>query len=233
MLEQVNLMRARHRFWQIIALIVLIAGLAGIIRLYRGEVHWKNEPPLEGIIALYAGVIAFVAVMIQLEEERNARFAEQDRQRRAIAKAILCEIDNFCKMELKQVERNLNSQPSGSEYLASAVGLRSNISEIYKAVSPILGSLSAKSVSAIVEFYSMVGLYEGQWRNYQYSLDMIWRSDLTQEIVNAFDACARRELNSIRTLIPELKELATEVSNAVAQDCGLSELAGRTNAKTN
>jgi hypothetical protein len=136
-------------------------------------------------------------------------------------------------IELEQVEKTLNRQASESNFLPSAVGLRSNITEIYKAVSAILGSLNAKSVSAIIKFYSMVGLYEGQWRNYQHFLDMLWRLGPQKEVLDAFTKCAKDELESIRSLIPELKKLATSVSTAVAQDCGLDELIGRTDAKKN
>jgi hypothetical protein len=57
-------MQTRHRFWQIIALVILIAGLLGIVQVSRGDVHWKNEVGVEGLIALFAAVIAFVALMI-------------------------------------------------------------------------------------------------------------------------------------------------------------------------
>jgi len=133
---------------------------------------WSRGFSPDGVLAFAGGALALLGVwwsnhqsvknlQKQLEAERNARTEEAERQKRSIATAILYEIDNFYRMELDLVEKNLASRDAAKDNLATAVGLRTNISEIYKAVSPILGSLNAKSVSAIVRFHSMVGAYEG------------------------------------------------------------------------
>src|SRR5260370_16815941 len=61
---------------------------------------------LDGIMTLAAGVIAFVAVILQirssrkqielqLEAEKKARTLESERQKQAVARALLFEIVNF------------------------------------------------------------------------------------------------------------------------------------------
>jgi hypothetical protein len=203
---------------------------------------WK--PTFEGVATLVVGTLGFLAVVWQirssyktfnrqLETEARARSEERERQKRAIATVILYEIDNFYMIELELVEKNLAGWDGANDHLPTAVGFRANTAEIYKAVSPILGSLNAKSVSAIVKFYSMVGSYEGQWRDYQYCLDKLWLPGTPPVISEAFAKGAKEQLEGIRKMIPELKKLAANVSNSVAQDCGLDGLIGRTDAKKN
>lgn len=171
----------------------------------------------------------------QLAAQRDAEREERERQKRAIATAVLYEIDSFYRIELDLVEKNLDNWDGANNSLPTGAGLRTNISEIYKGVSPLLGSLNAKSVSAIVKFYSMVGTYEGLCRDYQNLLDMIWAPvnpavNLNpQSLVNE----AKARLNSIRGMIPQLKTLAANVTNFVAHDCGLDELIERSDAKKN
>lgn len=194
---------------------------------------------------LFAAVLGFGAIWHQtrssyrqlreqLAAQRDAEREERERQKRTIATAILYEIGSFYMFELDLHEKNLASWDGANNSFPTAAGLRTNVSEIYKGVSPHLGSLNAKSVAAIVKFYSMMGTYEGMWRNYQYCLDML-RTPVNpavnlnpQDLVND----AKAQLNSIRDLIPKLKELAATVTNSVARDCGLNELIGRSDAQT-
>jgi hypothetical protein len=71
------------------------------------------------------------------------------------------------------------------------------------------------------------------WRNYQYSLDML-RIPVNPAVnlnpQNLVDD-AKAQLNSIRDLIPQLKELAATVTKSVARDYGLNELIGRSDAQ--
>ena len=213
--------------------------------------QFEAKLTLDGLMTLIAGVIAFVAVIIQIRSsskqvqdqikaQREAEGEERERQRRAIATSILFEIDSFRMIELDLVEESLASRntaaTSGPKVynLPTAVGMRTNISEIYKGVAPLLGSLNAKSVSAIVKFYSAAGTYEGLWRTYQYCLEILQAPVNPavhldpQSLANE----AERQLKSIRSLIPQLRTLAADVVKSVAQDCGLDELIERGNAQT-
>jgi hypothetical protein len=206
--------------------------------------QFEAKLTLDGLMTLIAGLTAFVAVIIQIrssskqlhdqmKSQRDAEREERERQKRAIATVILYEIDNFYMIELELVEKKLAGWDGANDHLPTAISFRANTAEIYKAVSPILGSLNAKSVSAIVKFYSMVGSYEGQWRDYQYCLDKLWLPGTPPVISEAFAKHAKEQLEGIRKMIPGLKKLAANVSNSVAQDCGLDEPIGRTDAKEN
>ena len=233
------------RFWAAVPVvgIVLCAGLIGFHRY----THLGRSLSVDGLAmvgtTLVAAAIGFLAIVYQVRsssrqlreqmaDQHQASAEELERQERAIARAIRYEIDNFYVMELDLVENNLANWHAGNDNLPTAAGLRTNISEIYKAVSPILGSLNARSVSAIVKFYSMVGSYEGLWRDYQYCLDMIWCPGKPPVVVDAFRKRAGEGLEAVRSLIPELKKLAENVSKSLTQDYGLDELVGRSDAET-
>lgn len=163
-------MHTPRRFWKIVALTALSLGFFGILRLYWGAAHWKNELPLEGLIALYAGVIAFVAVMIQLEEERNARVAEHERQRRALATAILIEIDHFYvrhlidRAEGSKVWRQLETNPRAVEVFKLIVG---KPAAIFEASADKLGELDEKTSRAIIASYGASAAYLELMKYYQ------------------------------------------------------------------
>ena len=170
----------------------------------------------------------------QLAAQRDAEREERERQKRAVATALLFEIDCFRTIELDFVEESLARRHRASNGFPTGAGLRTNLSEIYRGVSPLLGSLNSKSVSAIVRFYSMVGMYEALWREYQYCLDML-RSPVNpsvnidpQRLANE----AERQVECIRSFIPKLKTLAGNVINLIAHDCSLEELIERSNAQT-
>jgi hypothetical protein len=225
--------------WRWIALAVLLLGIAGILRLYFGGFVWKNGLSLETTVVLFVGLLAFLAVMVQVEAERYARAEEAERQKRGIATAILFEIDSFRTVELDFVEEGLACRDAAGADLPTVfhfprLGLRTNISEVYKGVAPILGSLDAHSVSAIVRFYAAIGIYEGLWHNYQCFLDMLQapvnpavRQD-PQDLANE----AKRQLKCIRDFIPQLRTLAGNAVNSVARNCGLEKLIERSNAQT-
>ena len=170
----------------------------------------------------------------QIKAQRDAEREGQARQKRAIATAILFEIDCFRTIELDYVERHLAHCGGASDAFPTAAGLRTNLSQIYKGVSPLLGSLNAKSVSAIVSFYSLVGTYEGLWRDYAYYLDIL-RAPVNPTVhLRPQDLAseAKRQLESIRGFIPRLRTLAGDVINSVAHDCGLEELIEKSDAQT-
>lgn len=202
--------------------------------------QFEAKLTLDGLMTLVAGVIAFIAVIIQIrfsskqlhnqmKAQRDAEREESERQKRAIARAIICEIGSFYKFDLEQAEKNLSSRNVGTNSFPTATWKRGNTSEIYKANSQVLGSLNAKSVSAIVTFYGMVGAYDGLFRDYQRCLDIVaFAANPPQNIVED----SRERLDAIRALIPELKKLATSVVSSVASDCGLDDLAGINDAQT-
>jgi len=203
-------------------------------------------PTFQGVATLVGAFVALVAVMWQVRSsskhlrdqiaaQRVAEEDERERQRRAIATAILFEIDSFCLFELDLDVRYLARWDPDSNSLPSPAGLRTNVTEIYKGISPLFGSLNAVSVSAIVKFYSMVGMYEGLWHRYQYSLDMLRNPTNSAVEIDPESLLndVRAQLKTIRDLIPEIRKLAENVTNSVARECGVEELLSKGDAKKN
>lgn len=199
----------------------------------------ETKLTLDGLMTLIAGVIAFVAVIVQIRSssrqvrdqinaQRDAERDKDDRQRKAIAASILFEIDSFYRLELEAVEKSVEGWEAATGRLPSSAFVRQNSFDTYRATLPILGFLSTKSVSAIVKFYTMAGAYDALLREYQHFMDFAFSSANRGD----FENCARDRLKEIRVLIPGLKELATTVSTFVARDCGLEELIAQNNAQT-
>ena len=65
-----------------VAVIVL-----ALLLLRKGSVHWKGDLSADGVATLLGGALAFLAVMVQLEADRNAKVAEQENLRRGQARA--------------------------------------------------------------------------------------------------------------------------------------------------
>jgi len=220
-----------------------LALVALLMVAYR-RTDWSKRFSPDGALTLVAAVIAFIAIIMQIRSsskqvqdqvkaQRDAEREERERQRRAIATALLYEIESFYTVELELTEKELAGWDPASNDLPTGFALRTNTSEIYKGVSALLGSLNAKSVSAIVRFYSAVGRYEGLWHDYQYMSGMAW-SPASREVdrQNAANQ-AKAQLKMIRDLIPHLKSLAGNISQRVAHDCGLDELIAKEDAKKN
>ncbi len=134
-------------------------GLFGIVHLYRGEVHWRNEVALDGLIALFAGLIAFVAIMIQLETERNARTGEAERQRRAVATAVLLEIDDFCMHFAHLYDALLNLDQQETEKGKAFMKFVPVEFTVYPSVADKLGDLGTEATSAVVKFYNKASAF--------------------------------------------------------------------------
>ena len=179
------------------------------------------------MMTLAAGILAFAAVQLQMRDQRRTLREKQETQKRAIATGILYEIDSFFLLELEGVEKTLSLWDAASDPLPSSAFIRQNSFEIYRANSLLLGSLNPKSVSAIVKFYTMAGTYEALAREYEHFLDRVYSGVNAKE----FEKCARQRLKMLRDLIPQMKELTTNVSKAVAEDCGLNELVDKDDAQ--
>jgi hypothetical protein len=164
-------MQTRHRFWQIIALVILIAGLLGIVQVSRGDVHWKNEVGIEGLIALFAAVIAFVALMIQLEEERNAKTEERERQNNAVARAILFEVDGFCATYLSQPRDLLMQKDINIDRLPRFASVGPNQFPVYRGNAGRIGELPTECVLATVGFFRVADSILSNLVDYTISLD--------------------------------------------------------------
>lgn len=156
----------------------------------------------------------------QIKAQRDAEKEEMVRQKRAVATAVLYEIESFFMLELEQVEKTLSAWDSVKDPILSSACIRQNSFDIYKMNSLMLGRLNAKSISAIVKWYTMAETFVELVRQYERYFEWAYTG------VNSAQSekIARQRLTMLRDLIPALKGLTTSVTTSVARDCGLSEL---------
>jgi hypothetical protein len=231
--------------WRDMALVglVLLVAFAALVAFHRCSGLGKSlSDDCYAMVGttLLAAVLGFGAIWHQtrssyrqlreqLAAQRDAEREEQEKQNRAIASAILYEIDIFRRLELEKIEKTLGSWDPASGSFPSASGWRQNTFELYRANSYKLGFLNAKSVSAIVKFYAMAGVYEGLFRDYQRFLDL-GVAGVNKALADKY---CREQIKRIPDLLPPLKTLATTVCTSVARDCGLDELVEKDDAKKN
>lgn len=143
------------RMWRLIALGVLLLGIAGILRLYRVGFVWRNGLSLETTVVLFVGLIAFLAVMIQVEAERNARTEETEGQNKAVTRAILFEIDSIFPSMIRETGKALEDTPN-REFVVKPHSLWF---PVYEGNSGNLGRLPADRVQEIVQVYGGLRRY--------------------------------------------------------------------------
>jgi hypothetical protein len=147
------------KMWRFIALAVLLLGIAGIFRLYWVGFVWKNGLSNDTIVVLFVGLTAFLAVMIQIEEERTKRSGEQEGHKTALAKAITYEMDSFYSRHLDRDDRlklfqrweKMKADPSAVETFRSVAG---NPFVVYQSSAGKLGIFDAGVTVGVIASYS-------------------------------------------------------------------------------
>jgi len=162
------------------------------------HVDWKMTG--DGILAFVGGAFAVIAVLLsnrrsrvnmerQLEVEKKTRSDELDRQKRAVAKAVLFEINNFYCYYVRDLQAFLkekdveNCKPFGMKSISS------NAFPIYRGNAITVGVLEDDIVGSIVEFYSGAEVYLGTLRDYRTESERYYREggdEVTEEKARAF-----------------------------------------------
>ena len=126
--------------------------------------QFEAKLTLDGLMTLIAGIIAFAAVIIQIRSsskqvrdqiraQRDADREEQERQRKAVATAILFEIDDFYYFHLRGVHGYLEGIARKGELL-EVVRIPPSLFDVYRGNTPMLGDLPDEVVEVVVHFYS-------------------------------------------------------------------------------
>src|SRR5487761_909758 len=138
--------------WKVaIPVFVVLAVVAVEVLIHFGLIRWNPELSADGLLVLAGGLLAFVAVMLQIDAEK-----------RALATSFLFEIDGFYSEYLNPEERSkinhaVNNVQSRSTPLFSAwIG---RPFEIYVASASQLGRLEQDTVRAIVQFYGRASTF--------------------------------------------------------------------------
>jgi hypothetical protein len=138
-----------------------------MMQAYR--IIWEPKLTLDGLMTLSAGVIAFVAVMIQIQssrrdterllaEEKKARAAEEKRQLEAVARALSFEIANFYNYYRTRVRPLLDRVNTETCVPPSLSALGSNAFSVYQGNTGRLGAFQNGVVESVVQFYGLAEL---------------------------------------------------------------------------
>ncbi|MCL5670385.1 MAG: hypothetical protein M1423_03680 [Acidobacteria bacterium] len=146
---------ARRNFWEILALFVLAVAVVGVLNLLRGGTALPASLSLNALLALLGGAFAFLAVMIQIDRGERARDAEMERQKRALATALLFEVDDRCQNFLKGLMETLDRRTQ--ETLPKVYPPSHFSFTVYKALAGRLGELGERTAGQVVGLYSFMG----------------------------------------------------------------------------
>ncbi|GEM_PF-4915131 len=145
--------------WQIVGAIVLLVGIGGFVELYRGGIKSIGGLPLADWVVLFVGLIAFLAVMIQIEDQQKAREEERERQKRSLATSLRQEIAGFVSFELKTDEAVLSDPNYSLASSGRALSFRRRPFLVYEGNASKLGELSEQASEAVVRFYNAADEY--------------------------------------------------------------------------
>jgi len=124
--------------------------------------QFEAKLTLDGLMTLIAGLIAFAAVIWQIRSsskqvqdqikaQRDAEREEQERQKRAVATAILFEIDLIYRSMIRDTgEAIQNEKAVGGEFVVKPHSLHF---AVYEGNASKIGQLPANIGQDIVEFY--------------------------------------------------------------------------------
>jgi hypothetical protein len=187
----------------------------------------------DGLLAFAGGALALIGVWWsnrqsiknvekQLEAERKARAEETERQKRAVATAILFEIDNFYRHHLGHV-RDLLDAYARSKQLPTPVPASAHGFVVYHGNVSRLGDLHRELAGKIVRFYGMAEYYEVVGEDYRARVER----GATQD-----QGLVETQFRQLRNFISKLELSAFELSKELCLyldlpfDPGVVEIAG-------
>jgi len=221
------------RFWLAVpvVLIVLCVGLTLFHRCTElGESLSVDDLAMVGT-TLFAAAIGFLAVVFQVRsasrqlreqmaDQHKASAEESERQKRAVAAALLAEIDDFYEFLLKGLWEKRNSICGAIELLMKPppeLGpLPSTTLVIYRSIAHQLGTLSVATVKSIVSLYNFIANFGETYETYRRA----WSPssppadpELATKLRDIFDLVPTLVLGSYRACEQLAKERAAPLRN--------------------
>jgi hypothetical protein len=188
--------------------------LSGVLFHYRHRLTLTPVLTLDGAATLAAGIIAFVAVWLQIKASRSQiesqlkadrvqREASQKSEILAVEKAILFEIDDFYREYLRDVRDALEEITPEAGPLPFVKRIGTTSFPVFQGNSGKIGLLSDEHAEAIIHFY---GAAQGHLR--ALSEYKAFREKLLLGVpIPGTDVLARINLRHIKQSLPELIKL--------------------------
>ena len=202
--------------------------------------QFEAKLTLDGLMTLFAGLIAFAAVIIQIRSssgqlrdqiraQRDADREEQERQKKAVATAILFEIDGFYRAYLRDPRDLLARIGSTKDSLPGIRLAVFNPFPVYVGNSSKIGELDVEKVQGVVHFYGVATSYLSILQDYKNSLERVDRAKFVSMTPRgsgdfsslADEAEARLNLRHVKEALPELIKFTWLVCHKL---CGFTDV---------
>jgi hypothetical protein len=188
------------------------------------RMQFEAKLTLDGLMTLLAGIIAFAAVIIQIRSsskqlhdqmkaQRDAKEEEQGGQKKAVATAIIFEIDDFYRYHLKGVYGYLEETARKGE-LIEVVRVPPSLFAVYRGNTPRLGQLPDKVVEVVIHFYSKADKF--------FALIEDYMAERERQIEPTSHPDNRKERTLFGHLSDSLPGLTRAAYIAVEQLCGFT-----------
>jgi hypothetical protein len=206
-------MEMRIHFWKAATIGLIVIGVIAAPKLVRRQ--WLSNGD---VATLAAGSLAFLAVMIQLEAERNARLAEAERQNRAVATALAYEIDYVYRYFIRDVGEFLKATDRSEPLLAK--GYETPPFAVYYGNTAVLGRLQEKLVGQIVHFYAMATNHVATIRAYSEAVRNSLGQPQASEAID-WEDMAQQYRQHTEGPLPGLRLVAYDVSAGLCNIGGI------------
>jgi len=183
----------------------------------------------DAIATLIVGLVAFVAVIIQIrsssnsvraqiEGEKTVRLEEENRRRQAVARALLFEVVNFYRNYQTRVRPELDPGQSSGVKVPALGSPGSGAFAVYRANAGRLGDFDAAVVESVVSFYVEAEWFVSTLESYRWSL---YRE---LELYKTLQPCSTPliHLSRLRERMPHLEQGALTASRALCQIAGVT-----------
>jgi hypothetical protein len=135
----------------------------------------------DAVATLIAGVVAFVAVIVQIrsssnsvsaqiEAEKKAQWEEESRRRQAVARALLFEVVNFYRYYQKQIRSQLDAGKSLGVQVPTLSAPAVGSFAVYHGNAGKLGDFDSATVESVVSFYVAAQWFVSTIESYQTNL---------------------------------------------------------------
>lgn len=184
-----------------------------------------SGPTWDGLIGFLGGVLAFVAILIQvhfankgvrsqLQAEKDARAQDGEARKRAVATAILFEVDQFYRWHVKAVIESLrNTPPNGLPHFGR---IRKGGFPVYEANSGYLGYLPRETGAKIVEVYGMIEGFLNLLSNYSDVLS----GSMEKNVAASAGQILQETLAELRRTAPQVEERIHEFCSELTNYIG-------------
>jgi hypothetical protein len=194
--------------------------------------EFEAKLTLDGLMTLMAGIIAFIAVIIQirssskqvqdqLKAQRDAEREGREGQKKAVATALLFEIDSFYRLHVRETNESLRGWSPTTGDLFEAKSISPQPFPVYNGNASVLGSLDEDLVFNIVEFYGAAAQYLSALRDYKMEFERPrYNIALPRSATGASaapEAMARSLLHELQQGLPRLINFAFVASKKLCE----------------